>query len=76
MSNFERIRGTVKENFELALKEEEVLNNLSPIDPYRNMAIVNIEYYLNCAAELERGVEITLTKLAINKMVVMEGRTK
>lgn len=49
------ITGTIEENIKEALKQEEILRCLSPLDPYVPMAKNNIEYYLNCAAALERG---------------------
>lgn len=61
----ETIFGTVDANFAIALEQEEVLTSLPRDDPYRFMAQVNVEYYLNCAALLELGIHRTETKMSV-----------
>ena len=51
----EQITGTVEENFNLALQEEDIIRHMSFTDPYRRIGKANVEYYLSCAAALERG---------------------
>lgn len=52
----DHITGTVKENFDYALQQEEIMRQCGPGDPYYRMAKANVEYYLDCAARLERGL--------------------
>ena len=61
MPKSEPILGTKEENFNLAMKEQEILDHTHPSDPYHRIAKANVEYYLNCAAALERGECIIYT---------------
>lgn len=57
----QRIYGTIEENMFYALQEEQHMINCGPLDPYYRSAKKNVEYYLECAAALERGEqEITV----------------
>lgn len=49
------ITGSADQNLREALLQEEILHTLLPGDPYRRIAEQNIEFYLDCAAALERG---------------------
>ena len=55
MSEMIRIHGSIKENMDMALQQEDILNRCPPCDPYCRIAKVNIEFYLDAAARLERG---------------------
>jgi hypothetical protein len=52
----ETITGTIEENMKVALQEEEIMNRCGPSDPYYRIGKRNVEYYLECAARLERGL--------------------
>ncbi|QGZ14067.1 hypothetical protein PP939_gp232 [Rhizobium phage RL38J1] len=51
----ELIFGSINENMECALQQEEIMIACGPGDPYYRIAKANVEYYLKCAAALERG---------------------
>lgn len=55
MKKREIVTGTVEENMNMALQQEQIAFDCGPYDPYFRIAKVNVEYYLNCAAALERG---------------------
>uniref|UniRef100_A0AAU8HYG1 Uncharacterized protein n=1 Tax=Rhizobium phage IG49 TaxID=3129228 RepID=A0AAU8HYG1_9CAUD len=55
MAKKETIRGTIQENLDMALREENMMNACGPFDPYYRIARANVNYYLECAAALERG---------------------
>ncbi|QIG69692.1 hypothetical protein EVB81_123 [Rhizobium phage RHph_I46] len=49
------ITGTIEENMKLALQQEQIMRDCGPMDPYYRIAKSNVEYYMDCAAALERG---------------------
>lgn len=51
----EKIFGSIADNFEQALLQEQLARDCGPGDPYTRIARANVEYYLACAAALERG---------------------
>ncbi|QNH72004.1 hypothetical protein P9VFCI_132 [Rhizobium phage P9VFCI] len=51
----EQILGTIDEYMHYALQEEEIMLKCGPGDPYLRIAKINVDYYLACAAALERG---------------------
>ncbi|QIW87773.1 hypothetical protein Ab1vBOLIVR5_gp125 [Agrobacterium phage OLIVR5] len=55
MTKKETIYGTIQENLDVALLEEEFMKACGPFDPYYRIAKTNLNYYLECAAALERG---------------------
>ncbi|QIG68058.1 hypothetical protein EVB55_123 [Rhizobium phage RHph_Y68] len=55
MTGWQIITGTVEENFEMAVQQEQIMRDCGPMDPYYRIARANVAYYLDCAAALERG---------------------
>lgn len=63
MHTLELILGTAEENLAVALSQEEMLRSMDERDSYYTMAKVNVEYYLDCAALLERGEKLVPLKI-------------
>lgn len=51
----EMITGTIEENMAEALKQDRLAEACGPHDPYYRVALMNVEYFLECAALLEKG---------------------
>jgi hypothetical protein len=51
----ELITGSIEENMNMALQQEQIMRDCGPLDPYYRMAKSNVKYYFDCAAALERG---------------------
>ncbi len=73
MHSHEMIHGTAKENLDVALSQEEMLRSMDERDPYYTMAKVNVEYYLDCAALLERGEKFVPLKITYFEKLRNEG---
>lgn len=58
----ETITGTIEENLAMAMQQDEIMRQCGPLDPYYHIAKMNVEYYLNCAAALEKGERELLVK--------------
>lgn len=54
-SRGELITGTIQENFNKAMQQERIAAACGNDGPYWRTARMNVNYYLNCAAALERG---------------------
>jgi hypothetical protein len=55
MKKREIVTGTIEENMNMALQQEQIAIDCGIFDPYYPIAIRNVAYYLDCAAALERG---------------------
>lgn len=58
---FENIFGTIEENMACALDQDEFIKQ-NPNDPYVPIAKGNVDYYLDCAARLEKGINKVIMK--------------